>query len=161
MKSIIWILLGRTPTTLPVRTVTQLLRDDWYLSLLPDVTTCAPHFLCLSNVLLIYTCWAQGCLGIRYLLTTSITQQALLLPFKIHLKRFAGASVQRGMDAVIVMRFCGECLTVVAWWGTGGSILVKAKASSSIIIIEISCTLLSSLRNIEFTPKTQAHLNSL
>ena len=81
----------------------------------PDITTCMPHFLSLSNVLLIYTCWAQGCLGIRYLLTTSITQQALLLPFKIHLEGFAGATVQLCMDTVVVMRYCEEYLTVVAW----------------------------------------------
>lgn len=68
------------------------------MSLLPDITTCVPHISFLSDMLLIYTCWAQGCLGIRYLLTTSITQQALLLPFKIHLKRFAGATVQLCKD---------------------------------------------------------------
>lgn len=51
---------------------------------------------CLSNVLLIYTCWAQGCIGRRCTLTASITQRALLLPFKIHLKRPAGATVRPG-----------------------------------------------------------------
>lgn len=69
----------------------------------------------LSNVLLIYTCWAQGCIGICSALTVSITQQALLLPFKIHLKRLAGATVQPGMDATILMCYCEEC-----WLETAG-----------------------------------------
>ena len=57
----------------------------------------------LSNVLLIYTCWAQGCIGMCSALTASITQQALLLPFKIHLQSVAGATVQLGMDEMILV----------------------------------------------------------
>lgn len=125
MKSIIQILLGRALTTLPeapLHTVSLLLLlgDSWCMSLLPDIPTCAPHFPCLSNVLLIYTCWAQGCIGICCTLTASITQQALLLPFKIHLKRFAGATVRPGMDAMILMCYCEECFAAAAWSGTAG-----------------------------------------
>lgn len=79
-----------------------------------NITTSEAHFLCLSNVLLIYTCWAPGCLGIRDFLTTSITQQALLLPFKIHLKRFTGASVRLDTDTVMVTSYWEERLSVVA-----------------------------------------------
>lgn len=71
----------------------------------------------LSNVLLIYTCWAQGCIGICSTLTASITQQALLLPFKIHLKRLAGATVHPGMDVTILMCYCEEC-----WLETAGNL---------------------------------------
>lgn len=73
----------------------------------------------LSNVLLIYTCWAHGCIGICSTLTASITQQALLLPFKIHLKRLAGATGQPGMDAAILMCHCEEC-----WLETAGNLCV-------------------------------------
>lgn len=73
----------------------------------------------LSNVLLIYTCWAQGCIGICSALTASITQQALLLPFKMHLKQLAGATVQPGMDATILMCYCDKC-----WLETAGNLCV-------------------------------------
>lgn len=71
----------------------------------------------LSNVLLIYTCWAQGCIGMCSALTASITPQALLLPFKIHLKRLAGATVQPSMDATILMCYREEC-----WLETAGNL---------------------------------------
>lgn len=87
-----------------------------------DAATCVQHFPCLSNVLLIYTCWALGCIGIRCTLTASITQQALLLPFKTHLKRFAGATVQPGTAAMILMRRCEECFTLAALLGTAGNL---------------------------------------
>lgn len=134
MRSIIQILLGRAFTTLPgsgKRTVWLLLRDSWCMCLLPDTTTCMPHFPCLSNVLLIYTCWVQGCIGIRCTLTASITQQALLLPFKIHLKWFAGATVQRGTDTMILMRSCEECFTAVASLGTAGNVCAPFPVSVS------------------------------
>lgn len=97
--------------------------------LLSDTNTCVPHFSCLCNVLLIYTCWAQGCLGILYLLTTSITQQDSLLPFKIHLKRFTEATVQLGMDAVTLMCCCEKCFTVVSWMGPDGNPCAKTFVS--------------------------------
>lgn len=97
--------------------------------LLSDTNTCVPHFSCLRNVLLIYTCWAQGCLGILYLLTTSITQQDSLLPFKIHLKRFTEATVQLGMDAVTLMCSCEKCFTVVSWMGPDGNPCAKTFVS--------------------------------
>lgn len=121
-------------TTVPeagVCTVLLLLRDSWCMSLLLDTTTCVPHFPCLSNVLLIYTCWALGCIGIRCTLTASITQQALLLPFKIHLKWFAGATVQPGMNEMILMRYCEECFAVVALLGTAGDLCAPFPVSVS------------------------------
>ena len=76
---------------------------------------------CLSNVLLIYTCWARGCIGIGCTLVASITQQALLLPFKTHLKRFAG--VQPGAAAMILMCYCEECF--MAWLETAGDLSAR------------------------------------
>lgn len=99
----------------------------FHLSNMTTSVASVPH---LSNVLLIYTCWAPSCLGIRNLLT-SITQQALLLPFKIHLKRFTAPSAQLDMDTVMRMRYWEECLTVVDWnrWR-----LQKAKVFSHFLI---------------------------
>lgn len=71
----------------------------------PHAYHISPH---LSNVLLIYTCWARSCIGIRCTLTASITQQDLLLPFKIHLKWLAGATVHPGMGAMILWRMFHE-----------------------------------------------------
>lgn len=57
---------------------------------------------CLSNVLLIYTCWARGCIGMGRTLMASITQQASLLPFKIHFKRLCGTEVRPCIVAVLM-----------------------------------------------------------
>ncbi len=92
----------------------------------PHACHISPH---LSNVLLIYTCWAQGCIGIRCTLTASITQQALLLPFKIHLKRLAGANVPPGMDAMVLYHECNHSVknfTAVAWLGTAGNLWAQS-----------------------------------
>lgn len=64
----------------------------------------ARHILppCLSNVLLIYTCWARGCIGMGRTLMASITQQASLLPFKIHFKRLCGTEVRPCIVAVLM-----------------------------------------------------------
>lgn len=60
---------------------------------------------CLSNVLLIYTCWARACIGMGRTPMASITQQASLLPFKIHFRRLCGTMDRPRTSAVVLLRY--------------------------------------------------------
>lgn len=117
MKSIIQNLLGRALTTLPEATYCTSAAggtaDACLSSQTPHVCHISPR---LSNVPLIYTCWAQRSIGVRRSLRASITQRALLLPFKIHLNLFTGANVQPRADAMILMPHCEKCFTAVFGW---------------------------------------------
>lgn len=82
----------------------------------------------LSNVLLIYTCWAQGCIGIRCILMASITQRELLLPFKIHLKRLAGATVQAARTQWCCKK---DRFAAVAQLGTAGNLRTASSSEQN------------------------------
>lgn len=104
------------PHSQKLRTV-HLLREGQLMHVSPP----RRHMCChisprLSNVPLIYTCWAQRSIGVRRSLRASITQRALLLPFKIHLNLFTGANVQPRADAMILMPHCEKCFTAVFGW---------------------------------------------